>query len=47
MIPEFYQKDSLFLINKLNLDLGVRQNKKKVHDVKLPKWAKGSPDTYL
>ena len=47
LIPEFYQNDTSFLLNKLNLDLGVRQNKKKVDDVKLPKWAKGSPDKYL
>jgi factor associated with neutral sphingomyelinase activation len=47
MIPEFFQKDPSFLINKLNLDLGVRQNKKRVHYVKLPKWAKDSPEKYL
>jgi hypothetical protein len=27
--------------------LGVRQNKKKVGDVKLPKWAKGEPALFL
>ena len=47
LIPEFFQQDSSFLVNKLGLDLGVRQNKKKVGDVKLPLWAKGSPDLYL
>ena len=47
MIPEFYQTDSSFLLNLLNLDLGVRQNKKKVGDVKLPKWANGDPNKFL
>jgi len=27
----------------MNLDLGVRQNKKKVGDVKMPKWADQDP----
>jgi hypothetical protein len=27
------------LKNYQNLDLGVRQNKKRVGDVKMPKWA--------
>ena len=31
----------------MNLDLGVRQNKKRVGDVKMPIWAKGDPDQYL
>jgi factor associated with neutral sphingomyelinase activation len=39
LIPEFYQNDSTFLKNYQNLDLGVRQNKKKVGDVKIPFWA--------
>jgi factor associated with neutral sphingomyelinase activation len=47
MIPEFYQTDSSFLLNLLNLDLGIRQNKKKVGDVKLPKWANGDPNKFL
>lgn len=33
----------MFLKNYQNLDLGVRQNKKRVGDVKMPKWAEGSP----
>jgi factor associated with neutral sphingomyelinase activation len=47
LIPEFYQNDSSFLRNYQNLDLGVRQNKKKVGDVKIPKWAKEDPDIFL
>ena len=47
LIPEFYLSDSSFLKNYQNLDLGVRQNKKKVADVKIPQWANGDPDTYL
>lgn len=31
----------------MNLDLGVRQNKKRVSDVKLPKWAKENYDYFL
>lgn len=31
----------------MNLELGVRQNKKKVGDVKIPKWANGDPDVFL
>ena len=47
LIPEFYQDDTLFLKNYQNLDLGVRQNKKRVGDVKMPLWANGSPDKFL
>jgi len=35
-----------FLINGLQLDMGVRSNGKKVDDVSLPKWA-NSPEDYL
>lgn len=31
----------------MNLDLGVRQNKKRVGDVKIPKWANGDPNKFL
>ena len=47
LIPQFYMDDSSFLKNYQNLDLGVRQNKKKVHDVKMPVWAKEDPDLFL
>jgi factor associated with neutral sphingomyelinase activation len=39
--------DSSFLKNYQNLDLGVRQNKKKVGDVRIPLWANGDPDVFL
>ncbi len=47
LIPQFYQVDSSFLKNYQNLDLGVRQNKKRVSDVKLPPWANNDPDYFL
>lgn len=43
-IPEFYMEDDSFLVNKMGLDLGVRQNHKKVGDVKIPKWAKNAKE---
>lgn len=39
LIPEFYGDNEDFLLNKLDLNLGTRQNGKVVSDVKLPKWA--------
>ena len=42
LIPEFYGRDDNFLVNRLDLDLGTRQNGKVVNDVKLPKWAKNA-----
>lgn len=47
LIPEFYMEDTSFLKNYQNLNLGVRQNKKKVGDVKMPLWAKEDPEFYL
>lgn len=47
LIPEFYMDDDSFLINKLNLNLGVKQNKKEVNHVVLPPWAKDSAQTFL
>lgn len=44
LIPEFFMNDPSFLENKLNLDLGVRANGKRVEDVKLPNWAQTSED---
>lgn len=46
LIPQFYGTDPSFLLNTMGLDLGRRQNGKKVNDVKLPKWAK-SADHFL
>ncbi|EFC42183.1 BEACH domain-containing protein [Naegleria gruberi] len=40
LIPEFYQSTGSFLINSLNLDLGVRNNGQRVNNVILPPWAK-------
>lgn len=39
LIPEFFNEDDSFLINYQKLNLGIRQNEKKVDDVKMPKWA--------
>ncbi|ESK93353.1 beige beach domain-containing protein [Moniliophthora roreri MCA 2997] len=43
LIPEFYTCPE-FLENYANLDFGVQQNTgERVHDVKLPPWARGDP----
>lgn len=47
LIPEFYGNDSSFLENKLNLDLGRKQNGHLVGDVVLPPWASGSVPSSL
>nr|XP_014348524.1 PREDICTED: protein FAN [Latimeria chalumnae] len=44
LIPEFYGKDSSFLVNSLKLNLGKRQGGKMVEDVELPPWASSSDD---
>ena len=44
LIPEFFMNDPCFLENRLNLDLGVRSNGKRVEDVKLPNWAQTSEE---
>ncbi|XP_028392732.1 protein FAN-like isoform X2 [Dendronephthya gigantea] len=44
LIPEFYQSSGEFLVNRLNLPLGVKQDKTQVHDVELPAWASGPKD---
>ena len=37
-----------FLENSANLDFGVQQNTgEKIHDVKLPPWAKGDPLLFI
>lgn len=41
LIPEFYENDSSFLVNNLNLDLGRTQGGKMVENVELPPWASG------
>ncbi|MEQ2283404.1 hypothetical protein AMECASPLE_010856 [Ameca splendens] len=44
LIPEFYGNDSSFLENRLNLDLGRKQNGTLVGDVVLPPWASDASD---
>ena len=44
LIPEFFMDNTDFLENKMKLDLGIRQNGKRVDDVKLPRWAKSAED---
>jgi WD40 repeat protein len=39
LIPEFYKSDGSFLLIPEGLDLGVRQNGRRVGDVALPAWA--------
>ena len=47
LIPEFFMPCPDFLRNKLNLDLGRRQNNESVGDVELPKWANNDPKFFL
>nr|CAG4710885.1 unnamed protein product [Naegleria fowleri] len=44
LIPEFYQSTGSFLMNSLNLDLGVRNNGQRVNNVILPPWSKDEQD---
>ncbi|KAI0360774.1 beach-domain-containing protein [Trametes cingulata] len=47
LIPEFYSCPE-FLENSANLDFGVQQNTgEKIHDVKLPPWAKQDPLLFI
>lgn len=46
LIPEFFMENTDFLLNSMQLDLGVRSNQKRVDDVHLPKWA-SSPEDFL
>ncbi|KAL4252230.1 hypothetical protein ABKN59_005526 [Abortiporus biennis] len=47
LIPEFYSCPE-FLENSQNLDFGVQQNTgERIHDVKLPPWAKQDPMLFI
>jgi hypothetical protein len=46
LIPEFFYL-SEFLVNRNGFDYGVTQTGKTIHDVTLPKWAKGSPERFV
>ncbi|KAI0746713.1 beach-domain-containing protein [Daedaleopsis nitida] len=47
LIPEFFSCPE-FLENAANLDFGVQQNTgEKIHDVKLPPWAKNDPLLFI
>lgn len=46
LIPEFYYLQD-FLENTNNFDFGSTQKGKTVHDVTLPKWAKGDPKRFV
>ncbi|KAK7042535.1 hypothetical protein R3P38DRAFT_3448691 [Favolaschia claudopus] len=47
LIPEFYTCPE-FLENSANIDFGVQQNTgEKIHDVKLPPWAKQDPLLFI
>jgi hypothetical protein len=39
LVPEFYTSDGSFLLAPDGLDLGIRQNGRRVGDVALPPWA--------
>jgi factor associated with neutral sphingomyelinase activation len=44
LIPHFFALPADFLVNKEELNLGVRQNGKPVGDVVLPAWADSPED---
>uniref|UniRef100_A0A7S4L8L7 BEACH domain-containing protein n=1 Tax=Guillardia theta TaxID=55529 RepID=A0A7S4L8L7_GUITH len=44
LIPEFFQSQGDFLLNRLDLDLGVRHDGERLHDVQLPPWASSPKD---
>lgn len=46
LIPEFFYLPD-FLTNTNGFDFGVTQRGKSVHDVTLPKWAKGDPERFV
>jgi hypothetical protein len=46
LIPEFFYLPD-FLTNTNGFDFGVTQKGKSVHDVTLPKWAKGDPERFV
>ena len=46
LIPEFYCFPE-FLINKNNIQFGLRQNGKAVNEVELPPWAHGDPHYFV
>jgi hypothetical protein len=46
LIPEFFYLPE-FLENKNGFDFGTTQTGNTIHDVTLPKWAKGSPERFI
>ena len=46
LIPEFFYLPE-FLQNTNGFDFGVTQTGNTIHDVTLPKWAKGSPERFI
>lgn len=46
LIPEFFYLPDLF-VNSNDFDFGQTQSGKHVHDVSLPKWAKGDPKRFV
>jgi hypothetical protein len=46
LIPEFFYLPD-FLTNTNHFDFGTTQRGKHVHNVTLPKWAKGDPETFV
>jgi hypothetical protein len=46
LIPEFFYLPD-FLVNTNHFDFGETQRGKTVHDVTLPKWAKGDPKRFI
>ena len=47
LIPQFYEDDDSFLVNKLNVNLGVRHTGELIGDVLLPPWAHNDSNLFL
>ena len=47
LIPEFYEDNQDFLLNSLNLELGLTSKNEKIGNVKLPNWATDHSDFLL
>ncbi len=44
LIPEFYEDNQDFLLNSLNLELGLTSKNEKIGNVKVPNWASDASD---
>nr|CCA20816.1 neurobeachinlike protein putative [Albugo laibachii Nc14] len=47
LTPEFFTSPAFFLRNLNEFALGIRHDRVRIGDVKLPKWADGSPEAFI